>query len=160
MKLFPSDTYEVQLQENFEEKVELLKSCTKYSLSLASSITDKKFIGMVDGNGFKLIGSEIGIGAFVVFHGSMGQKAGVIKTQINPPFKFIFFLLLILPALFTIYEIIANGWLYLSLLLPLAMNFVFVRYIMMGLAYKVSSTQTLDKLKAILTLTSLVKQKT
>ena len=158
MKIFPASKYKIVLNEDYEKYIEILKYNTKESNSLSSQVTDKKFIGKIGENSFRLIGSEKGIGAFTVFTGDFNKKSGTIKTEINGPFKIIISIIFIFPIILFSLNVINNGILKsLGLLVPLFMFWAFIRFVLIGLFNKYSSKVTMDKLKTTLSITSLEK---
>ncbi len=84
MTIFPSDEYEVELKNESSMVMNKLKRNTKMSNSLVSEWGVKEaFIGRVDNNGFKIISSIVGFGAFCVLTGQFQNKEGIIKIQVH-----------------------------------------------------------------------------
>ncbi len=151
MKIFPTNNYRVTFTTDSRNSLETLKANTKESSDLTSQITDKMFIGRVGKNSFKIIGSELGIGAFTVFKGDFNETTGVIKTEINNAFKILIAVLYFLPIIAVTLTVFKTGQLRsLGLLIPLFMAFLFIRFIITSLAYKFSSNITMQKLKKVL----------
>jgi len=151
MKIFPSHKYTVELNEPAEVTLANLKDQTLQSASLYSQVTDKKFIGTITGNELKLIGSEIGVGAFTVFTGTFDQMQGTITSRVNIAFKVLISILYFLPVISVVWTVIDYGVLKsIGLIIPLTMSFLFIRFVITGLAYKFSSNLTMQKLKACL----------
>ena len=99
MKLFPSKHFTVELREDRVATLNELKRNTKLTDNLISSYTDKKFIGKVNDNGFKIISSEIGRGAVCVFTGELQDSQGKLEIRIHNAFKVMFSILLSYPLI-------------------------------------------------------------
>jgi len=156
MKIFPSHKYTIELNETSEVTLANLKDQTLESSSLYSQTTDKKFIGTITRNSFKVIGSEIGIGAFTVFIGTLDGMSGTVTTRINIGFKILISALYIFLVISVVWTVIDFGILKSTgLLVPLAMGVILIRFGITGLFYKISSKTTMQKLKTDLGIKSI-----
>ena len=151
MKVFPTKNYQIELKGTPEKCIALLTLNTLASDSLSTTLTDKEFIGRIQGNHFEIIGSEVGIGAFTVLKGDFSDDTVNIVAEINKPFKVlisIFFVLAIGGFSYNVFRIgFPKG---LGMLVPLAMFIGFIRFIFLGLLFRASSNQTFGKLTRLL----------
>lgn len=151
MKMFPAENYTIKLRNSVEKSIELLKMNTSESSNLSTHITSKNFIGTINTNSFKIIGSEIGIGVFTVFNGCFINETVTITTEVNKPFKILILILSILIFSGFIFAVFVNGTTKsFGLLIPFTMGVLFIRYGLIGLFYKVSFNLTYGKLKNLL----------
>ncbi|MOA24251.1 hypothetical protein D3C78_1449240 [compost metagenome] len=72
---------------------------TEISESLVSKRTEKSFIGAISENEFRVITSEIGIGALCVLSGNVNNQIGQINVELNKAFKVLFSIILCLPII-------------------------------------------------------------
>ena len=152
MKLFPTKDYRIEFNSESCKPLELLKIQTLESDVLASQLTTKWFVGTVNDDNFRIIGSEIGIGAFVVFEGKINKAHVEISTQVNKPFKILISIIAAFGLFGFFVGVFRNGVTNsFGLLIPLAMLFLFLRFVLIGLFFKVSSKLTLGKLTTVLT---------
>jgi len=151
MKIFPTDCYTFELTDGVERNLAMLRSQTFESSRLSSQVTSKPFIGEVGADGFRLIGSSVGIGAFTIFLGKIDSGAITVNTEVNRAFKILASFIVALAACVIGARFIVNGFMSsIGLLVPLAMIILFVRFVMIGLFYRVSRDLTLEKLVTML----------
>ena len=98
MKLWPIKERQFLLVDTKERTLERLKRRTEYSEYLTSNHTDKSFRGSIYDNDFKVITSEIGVGAFCVLEGSIENDAGKIRVTIHKVFKGFLLLFMLFPV--------------------------------------------------------------
>jgi hypothetical protein len=151
MKIFPTRNYKIEMNGNADHSFELLKSNTQISSDLSSQLTGKDFIGQVSDNKFRIISSEMGIGGFTVFEGNFTNNIVDIFVQVNKPFKnliFIIFLVGFAGICESFFRDISVRSL--RLIFPLIILIVLIRFVIIGLFFKISSNLTLKKLRNIL----------
>ena len=136
MKLFPTKRYKIELIDNSEKSIELLKLRTLESDSLSTKSTNKEFIGRINGNHFKIISSEVGIGAFTVLKGNFSDDSVDIVAEINKPFKVLISLMFLLGiggAFYNAFKIgFPRGF---GMLVPLTMFIGLIRFGFFGLYF-------------------------
>lgn len=124
MKIFPEREYNFQYRFKRERAVEYLTVNTKHSGSLVSGITPKSFIGKVDNQGFRLISSTPGIGAFCVLTGTFHTDSCKVNAQVNKPFKILAGIITLMMFATIIMQLITKpGWKNMGLVIPLCMFF-------------------------------------
>ena len=69
MNIFPTNNYEFELTKERTDALSELEKNTLITDSLVSEWTKKAFIGQVNDNGFKIISSKPGRGAFCILNG-------------------------------------------------------------------------------------------
>lgn len=148
MKLFPHKNYQLQLNENFPDAIDNLKSKTMLTSRLTSQNTSKAFIGEVCENSFKVISSETGTGALVVYVGTFWGQTGKLQVRLSNAFKVLFSTLLILPLLLFIIAATSEGLQNnLGLLIPVLMMWFFICLVFMELSFRFISRIGLRKLE-------------
>ncbi len=156
MNLFPIKVFSVELKEDAQSALAELRRNTEITNNLVSTWTDKAFRGQVGDKKFKVISSEVGRGAICVFNGVFEGNKGIIDVQVHNAFKVIFSILMFLPAIGFIIGVLSTGIKNsLGLLIPVIMEFVFVRFIFIGLSFRFISNTGLSKLKGIIGITDM-----
>ena len=89
MNIFPTKNYEFELLFDRSEALSELEKNTMITNSLVSEWTKKEFIGQVNKNGFRIISSKRGRGAFCVLNGNLESKNGTLKIEIHKAFRVI-----------------------------------------------------------------------
>jgi hypothetical protein len=139
MKIFPTNNYKIELNDSPEMIIELLKLNTLQSNSLSTVKTDKEFIGRINEKQFEIIGSEVGIGAFVVLRGNFSDRTINAFTEINKPFKVLISLILVLGICGISYNVFKIGLNEaLGMILLLAMFILLIQFILLGVFFKSS----------------------
>jgi hypothetical protein len=155
MKVFPTKNYKIELKDNLEKSIELLKLKTLESNSLSTKLTNKQFIGKINGNHFEIIGSEVGIGAFTVLRGNFTNDSVNIVAEVNKPFKVLISILFIFGMSGISYNVFKIGFPGgLGMLVPLAMFIGLLRFVFLGLFFKTSSNLTFGKFSRLLNVES------
>ena len=83
MKIFPTKNYKIELINNFEKNIQILRLNTLQSDSLSTKLTNKEFIGRINGNHFEIINSKVGIGAYTVLKGDFSNHSVNIVAEVN-----------------------------------------------------------------------------
>lgn len=157
MTIFPSDEYEVELKNDISTGIKELKLNTKLSNSLASEWGVKEaFIGWVDNNGFKIISSIVGFGAFCTLTGRFQNKKGTIKIKVHKAFQILLSFLMLFPFIGFGILVFLNGLqTSIDLIIPLILLLLFIRFLLLGLTYKFISKMGLNRLIEIIGITKL-----
>lgn len=155
MKVFPTNNYKIELEDDPEKTIELLKLKTLESDSLSTKLTNKEFIGRIKGNHFEIIGSEVGIGAFTVLRGNFSDDTVNVVVEINNPFKILISMMFILGIGGISYNVFKIGFpeAY-GMLIPLAMLIGLLRFVFLGLFFNTSSNLTFGKFLSLLNMNS------
>lgn len=150
-ELFPTTRRKFILYNSQEETVNRLKRRTEDSYILASKHTDKSFIGDINNNQFRIISSVIGTGAFCVLTGEINDTEGYVQVKVHIGFK----ILISIPVLVLIILSLISpllGWE--DTQMPdirfLLLLVLFIRYIYVGISFKVLSKQSLNRLRDVL----------
>lgn len=153
MKIFPTNNYKIELKGNSEKMIEFLRLNTLKSNSLSTKSTNKEFIGRINENNFEIISSEIGIGAFIVLRGNFSEDTINVIAELNKPFKVLISILFIFGITGITFSSFQIGFpKAFGMLIPLAMFVGFIKYIFLGLLFKVSSNLSYGKLSRLLSL--------
>ena len=97
MNIFPIKNYEIELLNDSSKALSELENNTLITDSLSSEWTKKAFIGQVNENGFKIISSEPGRGAFCVLNGKLESKKGLVEITINKAFRIMLSMIFLFP---------------------------------------------------------------
>ena len=87
MKIFPTNNYQFELKKESSVALSELEKNTMITDSLVSEWTKKTFIGQVNSNGFKIISSKPGRGAFCVLEGKIESYNGTLEIRIHKAFR-------------------------------------------------------------------------
>lgn len=159
MEIFPSQVYEFGLINGQNETLERLKRRTEESDSLTSKLTEKSFLGKVSGNRFRIISSAIGKGTFCTMTGFISYEKGEVKLEINKPFKILLTILMILPFIAFITQVFSASEEFNPVFILVFLGQVLIiRFLFIGLFFKILSKQSLKRLSDVLD-TEWVKKK-
>ncbi|MFD2697172.1 hypothetical protein ACFSQ0_04135 [Mesonia sediminis] len=151
MKIFPEIYRQFRLIDTKERSINRLNRRTEYSKRLYSQYTDKSFRGEVSSTHFKLISSSIGRGAFCVSTGKLKEREGSVKVKIHPFFKYALYFFYALPIVGFFVEFILvseNNW---PILILVAIGqMLFIRYLFIGLAFRILARESLHRLRDVL----------
>ncbi|NRS90551.1 hypothetical protein HNQ02_003496 [Flavobacterium sp. 7E] len=150
MKIFPTKNLKFKLLDSKAETIERLKRRTEYSEKMTSNFTDKSFRGILNGDEFKIITSEIGKGVFCVMTGKIDTKNGYVNVEINKVFQFIFSIICVMPIVALIFETYKNPNDILIFILVGIGQILIIRYFFIGLFFAKISKQSLNRLKDVL----------
>jgi len=151
MKIFPTKELKFKLIDDQEESLERLNRRTEKSENLTSQYTDKSFRGIINEDGFKLISSTIGKGAFCVMTGKISSEMGNVKVEIHKVFKVLLSIILFLPiiGLFAITYSGAEKFSPVSVLVAIG-QILMIRYVFIALAFRFLSKESLNRLRDVI----------
>jgi len=156
MKMFPVKYYEIELLNDCSKALSELEKNTMITDSLSSEWTKKAFIGQVNENGFKIISSEPGRGAFCVLKGKLESKKGLIEITINKAFRIMLSIIFLFPIIgFIISFFIKETEVSISLIIPTLMSIVVFRFVLTEIAFRIIAQKGLKKLTEIIGITKL-----
>jgi hypothetical protein len=156
MNIFPIQYYEIELLNDSSKALSELEKNTMITDSLTSEWTKKAFIGQVSENGFKIISSEPGRGAFCVLSGKLESKKGYVEIRINKAFRVMLSIVFLFPIVgFIVSFFIHETEVLISLIIPTLMSVVVFRFILTEIAFRIISRNGLKKLTEIIGITKL-----
>ena len=151
MKIYSSSSYNLKLIDGDNESLERLVRRTEISESLVSKRTEKSFIGTILGNEFRIITSEIGIGALCVLSGNVNNQIGQINIELNKAFKLLFSVILCLPIVAVISVFIQEPskfpW---FLIVVVIFQILIIRYLIIEVFFRFASKRSLNRLIDVL----------
>ena len=158
MKIFPSNNYEFELTKESSNALSELEKNTLITDSLVSEWTKKAFIGQVNDNGFKIISSKPGRGAFCILNGKLEAKKGTLEIRVHKAFRIMLSLIYLFPIIgFTIAILTKENEIIMSLIVPTLMAIIVFRFIFTELAFRIISKNGMKKLTEIIGITKLKK---
>ena len=151
MNIFPTKELEFKLIDDQAETLNRLNRRTEKSKNLTSQYTDKSFRGMIDGNEFKIISSVIGKGAFCVMTGKINSDNGNVKVEIHKVFRILLSIILCFPVIGIVALLLSDAKEFSPILiLVLIGQVLMIRYVFIGLAFKLLSKASLYRLRDVL----------
>ena len=158
MKIFPANNYEFELTKESTDALSELEKNTLITDSLVSEWTKKAFIGQVNDNGFKIISSKPGRGAFCILNGKLESKKGTLEIRVHKAFRIMLSFIYLFPIIgFTIALFTKEKEIIISLIFPTLMALVVFRFIFTELAFRIISRNGLKKLTEIIGINKLKK---
>ncbi len=158
MKIFPTNNYQFELKKENSDALSELEKNTLITDSLVSEWTKKAFIGQVNRNGFKIISSKPGRGAFCVLEGKVESYNGTLEIRIHKAFRVMLSLIFLFPIIgFLIALFTKEKEIIISLIIPTLMAIVVFRFVFTELAFRIISKNGLNKLTEIIGITKLKK---
>lgn len=151
MNIFPTKEKKFKLIDDQTETLNRLNRRTEKSKNLTSQYTDKSFRGIINRNEFKIISSVIGKGAFCVMTGEINSDNGNVKVEIHKFFRILLSIFLCFPVIGMIALILSKAQ-ELSPILILVMigQTLMIRYVFIGIAFKLLSKDSLNRLRDVL----------
>ena len=160
MKIFPTNNYQFELKKESSDALSELEKNTLITDSLVSEWTKKAFIGQVNRNGFKIILSKPGRGAFCILEGKVESYNGTLEIRIHKAFRVMLSLIFLFPLIgFLIALFTKEKEIIISLIIPTLMAIAVFRFIFTELAFRIISKSGLNKLTEIIGITKLKKNK-
>ena len=155
MNLFPSRVYTIELHDGSTLALNHLKQNTKLTDLLVLEATDKAFIGKVHENSFKVI-SSAKYGAFCVLSGDFQGKVGSIKIRLHLTYKILSIILMLFPILSIVLALsrreVEN---HIELIFPALLGFIFVRFVIVELNFRLISKKVLNRLTVIIKISAI-----
>ena len=153
MKLFPTKELKFRLLKDKAETLDKLNRRTERSENLTSQFTDKSFRGQINRNEFKLISSVIGKGAFCVMSGQINSVDGSVKVEIHKIFRILLTIILLFPLVGIILKSIIEMEKFSPIMILVTIGqILMIRYVFIGIAFRILSTESLNKLRDVLDL--------
>lgn len=151
MKIFPTKNYKIELIDNFEKNIQILRLNTLQSNSLSTKLTNKEFIGRINGNHFEIINSKVGIGAFTVLKGDFSNHSVNIVAEVNTPFKILISIIFTFGISGFFYNAFKIGFPNaLGMLVPFTMLVGLLRFVFLGLIFERSFNLIYEKFTNLL----------
>ncbi len=114
-------------------------------------LTNKEFIGRINGNHFEIIGSEAGIGAFTVLKGGFSDDSVNVIAEINKPFKILIAILFVFSLVGISFNVFRIGFpKAFGMLIPLIMLIGLLRFVLLGFFFKLSLDSIIRKFTSLL----------
>lgn len=150
MELYPTKELRFTLLDSKEDTIERLKKRTEFSEKMTSNYTEKSFRGILNGDEFKIISSEIGIGALCVMTGKIDNDNSYVNVEINKAFKILFSIILVMPILAIVIETTQKPNDILSFILVGIWQILMIRFFFIGMFFSRMTKQSLNRLRDVL----------
>ncbi|MFT5890791.1 MAG: hypothetical protein ACI9Y7_000889 [Dokdonia sp.] len=151
VKIFPVKEQTFTLIGDQTEAIDRLQRRTERSKNLTSRYTDKSFLGIINGNHFKLISSKIGKGAFCVMTGEIIDGKGNVKVEVNKVFKILLSIVLCFPVIAIIITFLTGTEEFSPIFIIVVIGqILIIRYAFIGLTFKFLSNASLNRLRDVL----------
>ena len=151
MNFFPTNERTFKLYDTQAESLERLQRRTEKSENLTSQRTNKSFVGIINGNQFKLISSTIGKGSFCVMKGEITDGKGNVKVEIHNSFKILLSIILCVPIIAILISFVTGTEEFsLFLIVVVLLQILMIRYIFIEFAFKSVSNTSLQRLRDVL----------
>ncbi len=161
MKVFPKNNYEFELTKGKTHAISELQKNTYITDSLTSQWTKKAFIGQVNENGFKIISSKRGRGAFCILEGKLKSQNGILEIRIHKAFRVMLSIVYLFPLIGFLIALFTKGKkIILSLIVPTLMSLIVFRFIFTEIAFRLMLKSGLNKLAGVIGIKKLKKRGT
>ena len=154
MKIFPTNNFLLELNNESTEAIRNLQKETLSDEQFIVNWNDKTFIGTINQNEFKLRLSKKLYGGFCILKGKLENESGILETQVSKLFKVIFGGIVLFCLSGILISIIQNK---LEILIPLVMTILIFRFVFIELGYRLVSKRGINKLAQILGIATLRK---
>ena len=150
MEIFPTKELKFKLLDSKEETIERLKRRTEFSEKMTSNFTDKSFRGILNGDEFKIISSEIGKGALCVMTGKIDNDNSYVNVEINKAFRILFSIMFVMPIIaLTIQTVKKPNDILIFILVGIG-QILMIRFFFIGMFFSRMSKQSLNRLRDVL----------
>jgi hypothetical protein len=150
MNIFPTIEKHFRLVDSQEKTLDRLKRRTEYSENLTSRKTEKSFRGKVTGQGFAVISSFLGWGAFCVMTGEIDSEQGIIRVNLHKVFKLLCGFILCLPIIGLVAILtIENKDSSIFLILISFLQMIVIRFVFIELSFRFISNSSLRRFKDV-----------
>ena len=150
MEIFPTKELKFKLLDSKEETIERLKRRTEFSEKMTSNFTDKSFRGILNGDEFKIISSEIGKGALCVMTGKIDNDNSYVNVEINKAFRILFSIMFVMPIIALTIETVKKPNDILIFILVGIGQILMIRFFFIGMFFSRMSKQSLNRLRDVL----------
>lgn len=154
--IFPKETSSYKSEFDSDKLIEILKENTlNGSLSSTANQTQKKFIGRVEKDNFKIISSSYRTSMFCVFEGKLSYQSNqiLLVKKFHPTFRNLFLLWFL--AMLSLLIFLPGNSKQIATIIPF-ISFVFLlRFLLITLLYRKSEEEGLEKLIHTLKLTEI-----
>ena len=150
MEIFPTKELKFKLLDSKEETIERLKRRTEFSEKMTSNFTDKSFRGILNGDKFKIISSEIGKGALCVMTGKIDNDNSYVNVEINKAFRILFSIMFVMPIIALTIETVKKTNDILIFILVGIGQILMIRFFLIGMFFSRMSKQSLNRLRDVL----------
>jgi hypothetical protein len=150
MEIFPKKEFKFKILDSNKETIERLKRRTEHSEKMTSNFTDKSFRGIVDGDEFKIISSEIGKGALCVMIGKIDNDNSYVNVEINKAFRVLFSIISFMPIIALIIAAVKKPNDIFILILVGIGQILMIRFFFVGMFFSRMSKQSLSRLRDVL----------
>ena len=150
MEIFPTKELKFKLLDSKEETIERLKRRTEFSERMISNFTDKSFRGILNGDEFKIISSEIGKGALCVMTGKIDNDNSYVYVEMNKAFRILFSIMFVMPIIaLTIQTVKKPNDILIFILVGIG-QILMIRFFFIGMFFSRMSKQSLNRLRDLL----------
>ncbi|TZF92558.1 hypothetical protein FW781_21215 [Chryseobacterium panacisoli] len=153
MKYFPERYDEIKSLNSVEKILSNINSNSEKSYSLTMKRSNKFLRGYTEKKFFKVISAEVPLGVLCVFEGQLFQKEHETIIKLNSKFHRTFRILLYVWGILPVFAIIINcfqiGAIALALLLPIAMFYTII-YFIIKFYFKKSYKNGIKDLKMVI----------
>lgn len=150
MEIFPTKEFKFKLLDSKEETIERLKRRTEFSERMISNFTDKSFRGILNGDEFKIISSEIGKGALCVMTGKIDNDNSYVNVEMNKAFRILFSIMFVMPIIALTIETVKKPNDILIFILVGIGQILMIRFFFIGMFFSRMSKQSLNRLRDVL----------
>lgn len=150
MEIFPTKELKFKLLDSKEETIERLKRRTEFSEKMTSNFTDKSFRGILNGDEFKIISSEIGKGALCVMTGKIDNDNSYVNVEMNKAFRILFSIMFVMPIIALTIETVKKPNDILIFILVGIGQILMIRFFFIGMFFSRMSKQSLNRLRDVL----------
>ena len=150
MEIFPTKELKFKLLDSKEETIERLKRRTEFSQRMISNFTDKSFRGILNGDEFKIISSEIGKGALCVMTGKIDNDNSYVNVEMNKAFRILFSIMFVMPIIALTIETVKKPNDILIFILVGIGQILMIRFFFIGMFFSRMSKQSLNRLRDVL----------
>ena len=117
---------------------------------MISNFTDKSFRGILNGDEFKIISSEIGKGALCVMTGKIDNDNSYVNVEINKAIRILFSIMFVMPIIAITIETVKKPNDILIFILVGIGQILMIRFFFIGMFFSRMSKQSLNRLRDVL----------
>lgn len=147
MKIFPKKDYYIELNSDSSLAISELKNQTLSNEQFVTNWNNQTFIGKIEKDKFEIKLSKKLFGEFCVLNGKLKNQRGTIQIRTGKIFKIIFLAIVLFALSGIITALIQNK---LSVIFPLVMTILVMRFIFLELGFRIISKSGITKLTEII----------